>query len=105
MNTTKTIIPQPGQIPNLTFAAPAGGAICKYCATPVNNPYTTPPLCELHLDLAMLLSHMQKQNIPITLANAGTMLTRAINQGGQWTLTHQALPAAFNDLLGGRREN
>jgi len=104
---TTPIIPPNGAADKLrpalsvSFIAPATGAVCACCGAPVTNPYTTPPLCEIHLDLVILLSHMQQHDIPINLANIQDQLDRAIAQGGQWTLTKADLPRLLNDLLAG----
>lgn len=83
---------------NVKFVAPASDAICSRCAQPA-TPYTTPPLCEHHLDLLMLLDHMQKQGVLLTLANAQQHLQRALDYGGDWAITPETLPGLFNDFI------
>lgn len=104
MKTThQPIITPAGKISNpraldISFVAPASGATCSRCDRPA-SPYTTPPLCDLHLDLVLLLAHMQKKDVPITLHNACQFLQAAVARGGEWTLTPAELPGLFNDLL------
>lgn len=105
MKSSKIIITPEGKISNphaldINFMAPASDAACSRCDRPA-TPYTTPPLCEFHLDLLMLISDMQKHNILITLANVQQHLQNALAQGGQWALTAADLPGLLDDLLTG----
>lgn len=70
---------------------------CHFCnAEPIGN--TTPPLCPKHLDIVILVSHLQRNDLDVSLDNALTLLNGCQADGG-WTITKAELEIMFPEFL------
>lgn len=65
---------------------------CYYCPTPAVG-YTSPALCEKHLDLVVIIEFMVSRNQPVTVAIVQERLAIARQSGAHLALTADDVPA------------
>lgn len=59
---------------------------CKFCQKPaVSN--VVPPMCEEHLDLAVLAEFLDSQGQPVTAENIRDLLDKCQDNDGQLSIT------------------
>ena len=80
MSTANGIIPQTP--PN---SQPSRSDICLYCGAPA-QPHTAPPMCDRHLDLDLLVEHLQDHGREVTVENATQVYRQAVANGGGWDI-------------------
>lgn len=69
---------------------------CLYCHAPAvhyDGLAVDPPMCEIHLDIAVLVEFLRGRGEPVTEANVLRLLDRGRANSDQWTLTAEQVPA------------
>lgn len=68
---------------------------CLYCHAPAvsyDGLAVDPPMCEIHLDIAVLVEFLRGRGEPVTEANVLRLLDRGRANSDQWTLTAEQVP-------------
>lgn len=77
-------------------------APCTFCSQPVIAAgYTDPPMCERHLDLAVIIGFMIDRGQPVTVESVTAMLRQARANGGELVIdaadVAELLPAMLQE--------
>lgn len=65
---------------------------CKFCDQPASS-VTQPPMCERHLDLAVLTEHLADQGKPVTVETVTALFEKCQARNGVLSITVEEIPA------------
>ena len=70
---------------------------CRFCDTEAER-CTTPPLCARHLDIVIIVSYLQRNDLDVSLDNALVLLNGCQADGG-WIITKAELKTMFPEFI------
>ena len=73
---------------------------CKYCNAESNN-ITTPPLCDRHLDFAVIACYIEDQHVEVTIETVQFYLQRSLDRGAALSITPADVPELMADFTNG----
>lgn len=72
---------------------------CHFCTRPdFTNGWVRPPLCEQHLELALIRGRLQRSGLHFNLRNAQREYQLAATGGYSWSFTIDRLPELINQM-------
>jgi len=73
---------------------------CTYCEQPTLTPgFIKPPMCRHHYELALLISRLERQGLPVTVDNLCTFLTRHCFR---FVITTDDIPGLLQSMQNGQ---
>jgi hypothetical protein len=77
----------------------SGRTVCVYCGRPAFTAGMASPLCEPHFDLWLIVGHLKRTSIPLTVEHIQKELKAKLENGAPLTLTVEEVPELFQQLL------
>lgn len=73
---------------------------CNFCPLPdFTNGWTNPPMCEAHLELALIRARLTRAGRRFTLSNVQWAYQEEAKEGFRWTFTIDRIPELMNQML------
>lgn len=78
---------------------------CTYCdALAEPHGIVAPPLCLEHLDIVLLVEHLDRRGRRPTVRAAQDLMAQALANGGTWTITSEKLERLLPQFLAKQKE-